>query len=34
VKINDRVTFPQVINLNNYLNGYDAIRGKKYDDHV
>lgn len=25
VKLTDRVTFPNVINLNNYLNGYDAI---------
>lgn len=25
VKINDRVTFPKLINFNNYMNGYDAI---------
>lgn len=25
VKINDRVTYPNLINLNNYLHGYEAI---------
>lgn len=31
VKVSDRVTFPKLINFNNYLNGYDAIEGKQYD---
>ena len=31
VKINDRVTFPKLINLNNYLNGYEAIQEKQYE---
>jgi hypothetical protein len=34
VKIADRVSFPMVVNLINYLHGYDAIKNKKYDDHV
>ena len=28
VKVQDRVTFPLLLNLNNYLGGYDAIQGK------
>jgi ubiquitin carboxyl-terminal hydrolase 47 len=28
VKVTDRVTFPLLLNLNNYLGGYDAIQGK------
>ena len=34
VKVTDRVTFPKLINFNNYLNGYDAIQGKQYDNEV
>eukprot|EP01022_Parablepharisma_sp_SALTPOND_P028533 TRINITY_DN71107_c2_g1_i1.p1 TRINITY_DN71107_c2_g1~~TRINITY_DN71107_c2_g1_i1.p1 ORF type:complete len:1068 (+),score=157.18 TRINITY_DN71107_c2_g1_i1:86-3289(+) len=28
VKINDRVTFPFLLNMNNYMNGYEGIRRK------
>lgn len=31
VKVSDRVTFPLLLDLNNYLGGYDAIQNKKYD---
>ena len=34
VKIMDRVSFGQVINLNDYLHGYDNIKNKKYDAEV
>lgn len=34
VKITDRVTFPHLINLNNYLKGYENIAGKQYDKEV
>ena len=34
VKVTDRVTFPRVLNLNNYLKGYDAIEGKQYASEV
>jgi len=34
VKINDRVSFPSVINFNDYLNGYDGIKNKKYQAEV
>lgn len=30
----DRVSFGQVINLNDYLNGYDNIKNKKYEEEV
>ena len=30
----DRVSFGQVINLNDYLNGYDNIKNKKYEQEV
>ena len=28
VKIHDKVTFPFIINGNNYLNGYEGIKNK------
>lgn len=28
VKVHDKVTFPFVLNMNDYLNGYDAIKNK------
>ena len=28
VKVHDKVTFPFIINGNNYLNGYDGIKNK------
>ena len=34
VKLNDRVTFAQTINLNDYLNGYENIKNKKYQEEV
>jgi ubiquitin carboxyl-terminal hydrolase 47 len=34
VKVTDRVTFPHLINLNNYLKGYENIAGKQYDKEV
>ena len=34
VKVTDRVTFPRVLNLNNYLKGYDGIEGKQYASEV
>lgn len=34
VKILDRVSFGQVINLNDYLNGYENIKNKKYEEEV
>lgn len=34
VKITDRVSFPETLNLNDYLSGYDNIKNKKYDEHV
>lgn len=34
VKIQDRVSFPSVINFNDYLNGYDGIKNKKYEAEV
>jgi ubiquitin carboxyl-terminal hydrolase 47 len=34
VKLQDRVSFPQIINLNDYLNGYDGIKNKKYQAEV
>ena len=30
----DRVSFGQVINLNDYLHGYDNIKNKKYQQEV
>lgn len=30
----DRVSFGQVINLNDYLNGYENIKNKKYEEEV
>ena len=30
----DRVSFPSVINFNDYLNGYDGIKNKKYEAEV
>ena len=30
----DRVSFGQVINLNDYLNGYENIKNKKYEAEV
>ena len=34
VKLNDRVSFAQTINLNDYLHGYDNIKNKKYQQEV
>lgn len=34
VKLNERVTFPLSINLNDYLKGYEGISSKKYDQEV
>jgi ubiquitin carboxyl-terminal hydrolase 47 len=34
VKLQDRVSFPSTINLNDYLNGYDGIKNKKYAQEV
>ena len=31
VKIHDRVTFPFVLNMNDYLNGYEGIKNKISD---
>ena len=31
-KINDFVSFPLVLNFNNYMNGYDGIKNKFSDD--
>lgn len=28
VKIHEKVTFPQVLNMNDYMNGYDNIKNK------
>lgn len=30
----DRVSFGEIINLNDYLNGYDNIKNKKYEAEV
>ncbi|CDW75353.1 ubiquitin carboxyl-terminal hydrolase [Stylonychia lemnae] len=32
VKVHDRVTFPFVLNMNDYLNGYDGIKNKRVDE--
>ena len=34
VKVTDRVSFPTVLNLNNYLSGYEGIKEKLYDKEV
>lgn len=34
VKLQDRVSFSSVINFNDYLNGYDGIKNKKYEQEV
>lgn len=31
VKINDKVTFPFLLNMNNYIHGYDNIQEKQTD---
>jgi len=31
VKVNDRVTFPFVLNMNEFLNGYEGIKNKVSD---
>lgn len=33
VKVCDRVSFPMTLNLNDYMQGYDGIKNKLYDDH-
>lgn len=30
VKLQDRVSFPAVINMNDYMHGYEGIKNKKY----
>lgn len=30
VKLQDRVSFPEIINMNDYMNGYEGIKNKKY----
>ena len=34
VKINERVSFPLVLNLNDYMKGYEGIQNKVYDQEV
>ena len=34
VKLTDRVTFAQLLNFNDYLNGYENIKNKKYQQEV
>ena len=34
VKIYDRVTFPFILNMNDYIKGYDGIQNKVYDKEV
>ena len=34
MKLNDRVSFGQIINFNDYLNGYENIKNKKYEQEV
>jgi hypothetical protein len=34
IKVNDRVTFPPVVNFNEYLHGYENIENKLYDKEV
>lgn len=34
VKLQERVSFSSVINLNDYLNGYEGIKNKKYEQEV
>lgn len=31
VKVSDRVTFPMTLNLNDYMQGYEGIKNKLYD---
>jgi hypothetical protein len=31
VKVHDRVTFPFILNMNDYLNGYEGIKNKVGD---
>ena len=33
VKVGDRVTFPMTLNLNDYMQGYEGIKNKLYDQH-
>jgi len=34
VKVTDRVSFPEVLNLNDYMQGYEGIKDKLYDKEV
>lgn len=34
VKVTERVSFPTVLNLNDYMKGYDGIETKLYDKEV
>lgn len=34
VKINERVTFPKILNMNDYMQGYEGIQNKRYDQEV
>ena len=34
VKVTERVSFPTVLNLNNYMKGYEGIETKLYDKEV
>ena len=34
VKINDSVTFPFILNMNDYLQGYEGIQNKLYEKEV
>ena len=34
VKVTDRVSFPQNLNMNDYMSGYEGIKDKLYDKEV
>lgn len=34
MKVLERVTFPMVLNLNDYMKGYEGIENKLYDKEV
>lgn len=34
VKVTDRVSFPQILNMNDYMEGYEGIKDKLYDKEV
>lgn len=34
IKLNDFVDFPFVLNLNDYINGYDGIKNKQPEENV